>query len=66
MVNDPINYAIVEAVHHIGYVMGIKTIAESVDDDATLEKLKVMGVDYAQGNRIGRVTALGANVVGAG
>jgi diguanylate cyclase (GGDEF)-like protein/PAS domain S-box-containing protein len=66
MVNDPINHAIVEAVHHIGHVMGIKTIAESVDDDATLEKLKVMGVDYAQGNRIGRVTALRANVVGAG
>jgi EAL domain-containing protein (putative c-di-GMP-specific phosphodiesterase class I) len=29
--------------------MGIKTIAEYVENDAILEKLRELGVDYAQG-----------------
>ena len=65
MADSPVDNAIVEAIHRIGGVMGIKTIAESVQDDATLEKLKLAGVDYAQGNRVGEVTALRANVAGA-
>jgi EAL domain-containing protein (putative c-di-GMP-specific phosphodiesterase class I) len=30
-------------------VMGKKTIAEFVEDDIVIEKLKEIGVDYAQG-----------------
>ena len=34
--------------------MGKETIAEFVENDAILEKLREIGVDYAQGNGISR------------
>ncbi len=64
MAGDPIDYAMVEGIHHIGRVMGIKTIAEHVEDSATLARLKTVGVEYAQGNMLGRPTALKARVAG--
>jgi EAL domain-containing protein (putative c-di-GMP-specific phosphodiesterase class I) len=38
--------------------MGKKTVAEFVEDEATLKKLRELGVDYAQGYHIGRPAAL--------
>ncbi len=32
--------------------MGIATIAEQVDNEAVLEKLRTLGVPYAQGNAV--------------
>ena len=49
MVNDPIDHAMVEAINRIGHVMGIQTIAEFVENDAILEALRTIGVDFAQG-----------------
>lgn len=49
MINDPMDQAIVEAINQIGHVVGLKTIAEFVEDEATLNKLKEIGVDFAQG-----------------
>lgn len=49
---NPIDFALVEAIHRIGLVLGIKTIAEFVESDEILEKLKEIGVDYAQGYAI--------------
>ncbi len=46
---QPVQRALVESIHQIGHVMGIRTIAESVEDRATLEALREIGVDYAQG-----------------
>lgn len=37
-----------------GKVMGTSTIAEFVENEAILEKLREIGVDYAQGYGIGR------------
>ena len=34
--------------------MGIKTIAKAVENTATLDLLKAIGVDYAQGYALGR------------
>ena len=46
---DDIDQAMVEAVHHIGHIMGLKTIAEWVESEAILLKLRQIGVDYGQG-----------------
>jgi diguanylate cyclase (GGDEF)-like protein/PAS domain S-box-containing protein len=54
MVDDPIDYAMVKSINEIGHVMGMKTIAEFVENDAIREKLVDMGVDYAQGYAIGK------------
>lgn len=53
MVDDPVDYAMVEAIHKVGKVMGLKTIAEFVENEAILEKLRGIGVDYVQGLIIG-------------
>ena len=49
MTTDPIDSAMVEAINHIGHVMGKLTIAEFVENDEILERLREIGVDYAQG-----------------
>ncbi|NIM28188.1 MAG: EAL domain-containing protein [Gammaproteobacteria bacterium] len=54
VVDDPINLAMVKSINDIGKVMGKRTIAEFVESDGILEKLREVGVDYAQGYRIGR------------
>ncbi|MHB8741896.1 MAG: EAL domain-containing protein [Sulfuricaulis sp.] len=51
--NDPIDYAMVSAINQLGHVMGIQTIAEYVENQGILEKLKEVGVDYVQGFAIG-------------
>jgi EAL domain-containing protein (putative c-di-GMP-specific phosphodiesterase class I) len=49
MTSDSVDYAVVEAIHHIGRVMGVKTVAESVESEEILTALGVVGVDFAQG-----------------
>ena len=49
MVDDPMDAAMVAAINQVGHVMGLKTIAEFVETDAALEKLREMGVDFVQG-----------------
>lgn len=50
--HDPVDYAMVASINRIGHLMGIKTIAEFVEDDETLKKLKDIGIDYVQGYKI--------------
>ena len=51
---DPIDLAMVKSINEIGQVMGKQTIAEFVENEAILSKLRELGVDYAQGYGIGR------------
>ena len=44
----------VEAINQVGHIMGIRTIAEFVEDEATLVALRRLGVDYAQGHALHR------------
>lgn len=46
---DAVNFSMVEAINRVGRVMGLQTIAEFVENQAILEKLEQIGVDYAQG-----------------
>lgn len=49
MIVDPMDGAIVRAIHQIGKVAGMRTIAEFVEDDAVRRRLKTVGIDFAQG-----------------
>ncbi len=49
MLANPIDGAMVEAINGIGHVMGKRTVAESVESASTLDRLREIGVDYAQG-----------------
>ncbi|MDH3714652.1 MAG: EAL domain-containing protein [Gammaproteobacteria bacterium] len=51
---DPVNSAMVKAIHQVGRVVGTKTVAEFVENDEILEHLRGIGIDYAQGYGIGR------------
>ena len=55
---DKVSYAMVKSINEIGHVMGIKTIAEFVENREILEKLKEIGVDYAQGYFVHKPEAL--------
>jgi EAL domain-containing protein (putative c-di-GMP-specific phosphodiesterase class I) len=54
MVANPVDFAMVEAINRIGHVMGIQTIAEYVEDEKTLQALRQLGVDFAQGFNVGK------------
>ncbi len=54
MHRDPIDRAMVEAIHRVGHVMGLATIAEFVESDEILACLREIGVDYAQGYGVAR------------
>ncbi|MCF6282116.1 MAG: EAL domain-containing protein [Candidatus Polarisedimenticolaceae bacterium] len=58
MLDDPIDRAMVEAINRVGHVMGIKTVAEFVENGDTLEALREAGVDYVQGYHIDKPHSL--------
>jgi diguanylate cyclase (GGDEF)-like protein len=49
---DPIDFAMVETIHRIGGIMGVLTVAESVENENVLAALALIGVDFAQGFHI--------------
>jgi EAL domain-containing protein (putative c-di-GMP-specific phosphodiesterase class I) len=61
LVADAIDQALVEAVHQIGHIMNLRTIAECVENQAILLKLKQIGVDYGQGYALGHARPLDVN-----
>lgn len=48
------DYAIVKSVNDVCRVMGIETVAEFVENQEIMDKLEIIGVNYAQGYAIGR------------
>lgn len=46
------DFAMVKSMHEVGHSLGLKTIAEYVESAAILDKLKEIGIDYAQGYAI--------------
>ena len=58
---DPMDRAIVEAINRIGHTVGLQTIAEFVEDEATRQELVRLGVDYAQGYALHRPEPLAAD-----
>jgi diguanylate cyclase (GGDEF)-like protein/PAS domain S-box-containing protein len=55
---NEVNRALVKAINEVGHVMGILTVAEYVEDRATLDAVRTLGIDYAQGHAIGEARQL--------
>jgi EAL domain-containing protein (putative c-di-GMP-specific phosphodiesterase class I) len=54
LLDDDEDRQVVQAIIGVARQFKIETIAEGVEDQATLDELRRMGVDYAQGYWIGR------------
>ena len=52
--DDPVNQALVGNIHSIGRLLNKQTIAEFAEDDRTIEMLRELQVDHAQGYGIHR------------
>lgn len=56
--HDQVNWAMVEAIGHVARVMGLKTVAEFVEDEGIFEACRQIGLDYCQGFYFGRPVPL--------
>ncbi len=54
MLEDPVDLAMVRTIYDVAKVLKLQTIAEWVEDQETLDTLKSIGIDYAQGFHISR------------
>jgi diguanylate cyclase (GGDEF)-like protein len=54
MLANKIDYAMVKSINDIGHVMGLKTVAEFVENDQILQELTSLGIDYGQGYGIAK------------
>ena len=52
MLNDPMDMAIVETIYKLAQTAGIQAIAEFVESQAIMDRLKEIGIDFAQGYAI--------------
>ena len=54
MAQSPVDQAMVKSMNEVAHALGKVTIAEYVENPETLKLLKDIGVDYAQGNYLGK------------
>lgn len=52
ILDDAIDRGMVESIHKIGSLMGLKIVAEYAESDAIISELKKIGIHYAQGYAI--------------
>src|SRR5690606_4031089 len=51
---NAVDHAMTEAINNVGKILGLKTIAEFVENEAILSQLREIGVDFAQGYGVRR------------
>jgi EAL domain-containing protein (putative c-di-GMP-specific phosphodiesterase class I) len=49
MLNDSVDIAMVASIKDVAKAMGMQTVAEFVENEATMTQLGNMGIDFAQG-----------------
>lgn len=54
ILRDPVEQAKAVAINRVAHAIGIKTIAEFVESDEILARLRKIGIDYAQGFGVSR------------
>lgn len=47
--HNAVDSAMVTAIHRVGHVLGLRTIAECVESAATMDRLREIGLDFVQG-----------------
>ncbi len=57
ILQDPVDKAMVDTIKRIGGVLGMRTIAEAIEDTETCRLLTAMGIDYGQGYHLSRPAA---------
>ena len=55
---DPVSRAMVDSIQQMARAMRLNTIAERVENEQTLNILREIGIDYAQGYHLGRPQAI--------
>ncbi len=56
--SDELDCSMVESINSMAHLLDIRTIAENVDNEAVIAKLKSIGLDYAQGYYLGDLVLL--------
>ncbi|MBI3940612.1 MAG: EAL domain-containing protein [Acidobacteria bacterium] len=54
LAQNPVDQELVKAIVNMAHGLGIKVVAEHVEDERSMEQLRALGADYAQGNFVGR------------
>lgn len=54
VLDDPVDDALVKAIHDVGHVLGKQTIAEFVENEAICDRIRAIGIDYGQGYGLAR------------
>lgn len=54
ILRDPVELAKIVAINRVAKLIGVKTIAELVESEETIAKLREVGIDFAQGFGISR------------
>ena len=56
--SDDVDLTMVTAINQMAHLLKIRTIAENLDNEQILARLRVMGIDYAQGFLLGDLQPL--------
>jgi PAS domain S-box-containing protein len=60
LATNPANRHVVEAIVRLAQAFNVRTVAEGIEDDATLECVRAAGVDFGQGFYLGRPAPIGS------
>jgi diguanylate cyclase (GGDEF)-like protein len=71
ILHDPVDKAMVDTIKRIGDVLGMMTIAEAIEDEASCQLLTAMGINYGQGYHLakpapGEFAPVESNIVALG
>jgi len=56
--SDAVDYALVETIQRLAGIMGMRTVAEGVENEVVMGRLALIGVDFAQGFHLHRPVPL--------
>jgi len=58
MLDERVDFAMVDSINQIGQLIGLQTIAECVENQSVLEAARMLGIDYAQGHGIADIVPI--------